>query len=552
MQLTTLIAAIGQRKESPAVEALVIQLGGKVPLPSKREGYFTAKKHHVGLAWNTEVLTPAFYPPKKEGRKEISYVTTIWFPSEGVSFEGLPAQFLAISARTTAEEWAAFPGVSVVRNAFLGHTTYQIPAGQHAELLVTFNEDGKAEKSWTLAIREHSRYAFVRSSARSHAFSPWDPAWPDEQADLPMGMFMAWCIDRNRIGARHLNDHAELVHAVRSRQMTGREFLYRVAYCNEVWSWDVSQDAQAFAHTYLHCLCHRNSSTPLLGREDRCGVDDDFMAVFSPHFKGRGLEAGDTWDNYERFAVFLDARFRDHELTALETDLPAGTLRQVTEVYREAQARMDRLPPARSHRELTEPASGTAAPPPKACPAATAPLTPRLLTLFGKLTTEPEVLALANELQLRIPSVSWNTYIDAPEQGFFLDLVQPWNHERLGVDFAAAKGALQRKKVKLVESIRFTAEGYSNVSNSTGSYLLCSGFQDALPLGFHFEEPLAAADQRLGEDVFQEHTWETYEGDGSLTRRWTATDVTGAPEGDYLVIADYEKHRLVCLRLVLK
>jgi hypothetical protein len=65
MQLTTLINAIGQRKEAPAVEALVIQLGGKVPLPSKREGYFTAKKHRVELAWNTEVLTPAFYPPKK-------------------------------------------------------------------------------------------------------------------------------------------------------------------------------------------------------------------------------------------------------------------------------------------------------------------------------------------------------------------------------------------------------------------------------------------------------------------------------------------------------
>jgi hypothetical protein len=162
------------------------------------------------------------------------------------------------------------------------------------------------------------------------------------------------------------------------------------------------------------------------------------------------------------------------------------------------------------------------------------------------------VLAITDELQLKIPAVSWNTYVDAPAQGFFLDLVQPWKHHRLGDAFAATKGALQRKRVKLVETIQFAAEGYSNVSNSTGSFLLCSGFADALPLGFHFEEPLAAADLRLGEDEYNEHTWETYEGDGTLTRRWRKQDIAGAPKGEYVVIAHYEKQQLVCLRLVLK
>ncbi|XVJ68603.1 MAG: hypothetical protein HEQ39_02360 [Rhizobacter sp.] len=320
MKIVKVIAAVGQRKEAPEVDELVVQLGGKIPLPSKREGYFSAKKYGVVLAWHWEVLAPAFYPPKKEGRKDVSYVRSIWFPSKDVDLTGLPATFASISPQMPQSDWAALPGITIHHTRF-GNTIYELPVSDLATLDVAFDEDGAMKPDWTISVRDHNRHAYVRSSARSHAFSPWNPSWPDDQADLPMGMFMAWCIDRDKIGKRHLENHASLVEAVRERKMTGREFLYRVAYCNEVWSWDVSEAAQAFTHSYLHCLCHRNSSTPLLGRADRCGVDDDFMAVFTPHFKGRGLDAGDTWENYERFALFLDARYRDFELTQLETDL---------------------------------------------------------------------------------------------------------------------------------------------------------------------------------------------------------------------------------------
>jgi hypothetical protein len=549
MELTRLISAIGQRRDSPEVETLVTELGGKTPLPSKKEGSFTAKVHDVELAWNDEVLAPGFYPPRKDGRQAIAYVTSIWFSPMGLSLSECPSALAGMSPDMPLSAWAKLPGATVSHRA-IGGSRCVIPLSPLAALSVSFGKDGQTKPRWTLQVREHDRYAFVRSSARSHAFSPWDPAWPDEQADLPMGMFMAWCIERGRIGERHLRDHAALVQAVRARKMTGRDFLYRVAFCDEVWSWDVSQDTQPFAHSYLHCLCHRNSST--LGHKDRCGLDDDFMAVFSPHFKGRGLEAGDTWGNFDRFTLFLDARFRDFELTALATDLESDAQRQVTMVYREAQGQMSLLPTPQGHRTPPEPESECAALFPAVSPPTIAPLTPRLLALLGKLTTDPDVLALTDELQLGIPSVSWNTYIDAPAQGFFLDLGQPWKHERLGGAFATAKGLLQRKKVKLVQGIQFTADGYSQVSNSTGNFLLCSGFGDPLPAGFQFDEPLAAADERLGEDKFNEHTWDTYEGDGSLTRKWHMQDLEGAPKGEYLVIADYQKHRLMCLRLVMK
>ncbi len=225
MELAKIIAAVGQRKDSPEVEALVTQFGGKVPLAPKKEGYVSAKKHDVELAWHWEVLAPGFYPPKKEGRKEISYVTSIWFSPSDVELSGLPEALANISHHMTQPQWAAVPGVAVSRNS-IGDTSYRLPVSDLATLLVSFDEDGKMERRWTINVRDNDRYAFVRSPARSHAFSPWNPSWPDDQADLPMGMFIAWCIDRGRIGARHLEEHAELVKAVRERKMTGREFLY--------------------------------------------------------------------------------------------------------------------------------------------------------------------------------------------------------------------------------------------------------------------------------------------------------------------------------------
>jgi hypothetical protein len=544
MELNRLVAVIGQRKNAPDVERLVADLGGKLPLPAKAEGYFTAKEQDVELAWHNEVLAPAFYPPQREGRKPISYVTSIWFPPSAVQCSGLAAPLSDISPDMPASAWAALPGVVVSRNR-LGTTAYSVPVGEQVSLRIAFDENGRMERRWALSLREHDHYAYVRSSEHAHAFSPWDPAWPEEQADLPMGMFMAWCIDRGKIGERHLRDHAALVDAVRARTMTGRAFLYQVAFCNEVWSWDVSADLKGFAYSYLLCLCHRNSSTPLLGRADRCGVNDDFMAVFSPHFQGRGLEAADTWENYERFACFLDARYRDHALTALQTEITPALLHQVQEVYRAAQERMAALPPPTARLQHCPPVADQPMLPPSK-------LSLRLLGLLGRLSTEPEVLAFTTELKLTIPSVTWNTYVDAPRLGFFLDLVRPWTHGRLGPAFAADKAALNRKKTKLVAGVEFTAEGYSQIGNSTGNFLLCSGFHDVLPLGFRFDEDLTAADVRMGPDGFGEHNWDTYGGDGSLSRRWVVQGVEGGPPGEYLVLAAYQQHRLMALRILLR
>ena len=78
-------------------------------------------------------------------------------------------------------------------------------------------------------------------------------------------MFMAWCIERGWAGQRHIEQHPQLLAAVKLRQMTGREFLYQTAFCNEFWSHDLAPEVERFAFSYLKSLCHRNSSQPLLG-----------------------------------------------------------------------------------------------------------------------------------------------------------------------------------------------------------------------------------------------------------------------------------------------
>jgi hypothetical protein len=56
----------------------------------------------------------------------------------------------------------------------------------------------------------------------------------------------------------------------------------------------------------------------------------------------------------------------------------------------------------------------------------------------------------------------------------------------------------------------------------------------------------------MGPDGFGEHNWDTYGGDGSLSRRWVVQGVEGGPPGEYLVLATYQQHRLMALRILLR
>jgi hypothetical protein len=332
MKFNELFNLVGRRTDSAEVTRFAEANNVKLPLKhttdSNDSQYFELNAYGVEVSWGHEVLHTDFYPAKKESKKYVSYIKTIWFNKKKI--EELPYGLLV---QDSFEE-------AVLKLKDLPHQVQVLKYGtrlvfslpNNADVRITFFHD---DERGTIELITSDRYDWLKSEVRAHAFSPWDTRWPNEQADLPNGMFMAWCIQRGWVGQRHIEQHPQSVEAVKQRKMTGREFLYQTAFCNEFWSHDLAPELERFAFSYLNCMCNRNSSQPLLGRADRCGVDDDFMAVFDPLFPGRGLQAADDWTNHDRFALFLDARWYDYQQTALQTDVEdASVLANVKAFYK--------------------------------------------------------------------------------------------------------------------------------------------------------------------------------------------------------------------------
>jgi hypothetical protein len=340
-----LVAIMGARTDSPAVLAFAEKCGAKTPLKPTTDGnstqYFTVKKPAIDLAWTHVLRTPTTYPPQKENRHYVSYLHTIWFNLADIT--GLPT---GIEPNMSWASATALPGAEVQTNALdQKWVRYPLPnTPLKTALNLHYDEDtGAVGARADLAVCGAHHFSHLRSSVVSHAFTPWHPSWPKEQADLPIGMVMAWAILRGEAGERLTRDHATQVEAVRARRMTGREFLYACAQHNEVWSTDFSPRLNHFLYPYILCLCHRNSAP--FGRKERCNPDDDFVGLFGPLLPEGALLAADDWANYDRFARLLDARFRDWEITKLETDLSAEQEKQLKPLYHALQKDLANLPP---------------------------------------------------------------------------------------------------------------------------------------------------------------------------------------------------------------
>lgn len=549
MKFNQLFNLIGYRTDSPEVTRFAEANGVKLPLKhttdSNNSQYFELKAYGVEVSWGHNVLHTDFYPPKKENKKYVSYISSIWFNKQKT--EELPHGLTADDSFDDAVlKLKDVPHEVIVRE----HGTklvFTLP--NNADARITFFND---DKRGTIELKTCNRYDWLKSEVRAHAFSPWDSRWPNEQADLPSGMFMAWCIQRGWVGQRHLAQHPHLVEAVKQREMTGRDFLYQTAFCNEFWSHDLAPELERFAFSYLNCMCNRNSSQPLLGRVDRCGVDDDFMAVFDPLFTGRGLQAADDWTNYDRFASFLDARWYDYQKTALDTAVEdAGVLAEVQAFYKTQQLKMQALPAAV---ELKPEVAKTD------CHVLPDTAATTLLSFLGRCVEDADIQAFLNAYSLSYPSVSWPTFVDAPELGFFLGVNYPWNFsgdrfKTLVNDKEQAR--LKRKKIKYIHYVDFTKSGYQQISNSTGNFLLSQQFLPILPFDLSWNWLLQDFDQRFGTDQFNEHTWETYKNDGSLTRKWFIDSNGSLYDGEvdvphYLLLVDFENYKIGKIRVVIR
>jgi hypothetical protein len=102
-----------------------------------------------------------------------------------------------------------------------------------------------------------------------------------DRAAMPLGMYLAWCVNLGLVSDDVARDHERLVLRVRMHDALGSELL--IALGGEL------TDA------------HLNER----GRDFTAGYYAEFMDDFRQLFGERCYEAGDTWDNYSKLAAVL-------------------------------------------------------------------------------------------------------------------------------------------------------------------------------------------------------------------------------------------------------
>jgi len=123
---------------------------------------------------------------------------------------------------------------------------------------------------------------------------------PPETAGTHIGLFLAWAILRDRIGAIHRATAADALVAVRQRRRTGRDFLFEHGG-GRFGPEDLSDEGNAFARVYW--------------QDGAGGINREGYLADYERTLGGGLpdlyRVADTWENFDLLARVLDRRFEE-------------------------------------------------------------------------------------------------------------------------------------------------------------------------------------------------------------------------------------------------
>jgi hypothetical protein len=122
-----------------------------------------------------------------------------------------------------------------------------------------------------------------------------------ENGGTHIGMFLAWIILNNLEGSE-LKDYAQdSLRAVRTRQMTGREFLFKE--CDEkLIESDLNDEGNAFAAWYYS---RPDDSMPYVA-DYADALANDLPTVY---------HVADTWENYDKVAPVISAAYAEWKAT---------------------------------------------------------------------------------------------------------------------------------------------------------------------------------------------------------------------------------------------
>jgi hypothetical protein len=118
---------------------------------------------------------------------------------------------------------------------------------------------------------------------------------PEEAGATHIGMFLAWMLLNGLASDELAEDSAEEIAALRSRSLTGAQFLMRVLD-EKLTDDDFSEEGNAFAIAYYQ------------GEDDDSRYLDDYFEIFGVDVASL-YEVPDTWENYDRLSARMNERF---------------------------------------------------------------------------------------------------------------------------------------------------------------------------------------------------------------------------------------------------
>ena len=124
---------------------------------------------------------------------------------------------------------------------------------------------------------------------------------PKENGGTHIGMYLNWIIENGLIGELHYKDSKEGIELVKSRQISGRDFLFK--YCDErFWEADLNEEGLEFTKFY-----YQDPKDP----ESAYGqYMADYVKTIGKEFESL-YEIPNTWRNYEKIAKVISKRYRN-------------------------------------------------------------------------------------------------------------------------------------------------------------------------------------------------------------------------------------------------
>ena len=117
--------------------------------------------------------------------------------------------------------------------------------------------------------------------------------FPYENGGTHIGIYLAWIINNQLEGEFHQEESVDELEQVRTRQMTGRQFLINM--CDEkFWEEDLNEHGFEFTQAYYESHEYFKDYGEIL--VDAKGLTDTYAV-------------DDTWDNYDLMAVVISQKY---------------------------------------------------------------------------------------------------------------------------------------------------------------------------------------------------------------------------------------------------